>query len=108
MVRNCPRCLQDFLAAEGQWVCVECRFKKGYWRPIAGTPLTQREKSVVFHLGECKSNKEIAEALHLSPGTVKTYMSSIFIKLGLTSRVKVAMWANSEEFAKVKSVTMPE
>ncbi len=106
MLRSCPRCAKDFEAIAGQWICVECRYVRGYVRPIAGSPLTPREVSVVALLGQCMTNKEIATSLHLEVGTVKVYMSTIFIKLGLDSRLKVAMWANSEEFSRVKSDTI--
>jgi DNA-binding NarL/FixJ family response regulator len=98
MVRNCPRCTSDFEAAEGQWVCLDCRLTRAYSKPLLGADLTPRERSVVAQLGMCKSNKEIAEALHLEPSTVKVYMSKIFIKLGRSSRLQVAMYANSSEF----------
>jgi len=40
-----------------------------------------------------KLNKEIAYQLHLSEGTIKTYLSAIFEKLGVTNRTELAVWA---------------
>ncbi len=108
MVRSCPRCVKDFEASEFQWVCLECRSPKTYQKAIFGEKLTNREKSVIAHLAECKSNKEIAYSLHLEASTVKVYMNKIFVKLGFTNRLQLAMWANSEEFTRLKSDTISQ
>ena len=55
--------------------------------------LTERECEVVQLLKTGKSNKEIASALKLSEGTIKIYLSRIFRKLHLGSRLAVALWA---------------
>lgn len=38
------------------------------------------------------SNKEIAEALKLSEGTVRNYLSTILNKLDLRDRTQLAIW----------------
>jgi DNA-binding NarL/FixJ family response regulator len=53
-------------------------------KPSAG--LTAREIEVLELLGRGASNKEIAAALVLSEGTVKTHLSSIFTKLEVHDR----------------------
>lgn len=48
--------------------------------------LTFREVEVINFIRMGKSNKEIADKLFLSPETVKYYLSSIYLKLGISSR----------------------
>jgi DNA-binding CsgD family transcriptional regulator len=50
------------------------------------TALTARELAVLRLLALHRSNKEIAEALFLSLNTVKTHLSHVYAKLGVTSR----------------------
>ena len=65
-------------------------------RPPAKTPLagagtlTGREVDVARLVASRKSNKEIAAALGISPRTVSTHLSSIFLKLEVTSRGELA------------------
>jgi len=48
--------------------------------------LSDRERDVLTHLAAGKTNKEIAEALGISPHTVRRHVEHIFTKLGVTSR----------------------
>jgi DNA-binding NarL/FixJ family response regulator len=59
--------------------------------PHAG--LTQREVGILRLLAEGRSNKEIAAALHLTEGTIKGYVSTIFDKLGVADRTQAALYA---------------
>jgi DNA-binding CsgD family transcriptional regulator len=65
-------------------------------RPPARTPLagvgalTGREVDVARLAASRKSNKEIAAALGISPRTVSTHLSSIFLKLEVGSRGELA------------------
>lgn len=54
--------------------------------------LTNRERSVVLAVKQGLSNKNIGKQLGITEDTVKVYMRSIFRKLGLTSRLQVAIW----------------
>jgi len=47
-------------------------------------------------IGQGKSNSEIAEAIHISEGTVKNYVSQIFEQLGVRDRVQAALIAQQE------------
>ena len=48
--------------------------------------LSEREHEVLMHLAAGETNKEIAEALGISPHTVRRHVEHIFTKLGVTSR----------------------
>ncbi|MBI3621149.1 MAG: response regulator transcription factor [Nitrospirae bacterium] len=57
--------------------------------PQAAAPLpnlTAREREILAHLSEAMSNKEIAQAMNLSPETVKSHLQRIYTKLGVGSR----------------------
>jgi DNA-binding NarL/FixJ family response regulator len=54
-------------------------------------PLTARETEVLRFLTGGFSNREIADALLTSEGTVKNHVSSIFFKLGVRDRVRAAL-----------------
>ena len=69
---------------------------KGSWRDNAfDTPesLTEREREVLRLMASGIGNREIADALLLSEGTVKNHISSIFSKLGVTDRTKAVLHA---------------
>jgi DNA-binding CsgD family transcriptional regulator len=60
-------------------------------RPATGwASLTPAELNVVRLAGDGLSNKDIAERLFLSPRTVQAHLSSVYSKLGFTSRVQLA------------------
>ena len=52
------------------------------------TELSERERSVAQLIALRKTNREIAETLFLSEGTVKQYGNAIYTKLGLTGNTK--------------------
>jgi DNA-binding NarL/FixJ family response regulator len=60
---------------------------------LAAEELTDREREVLRLLAEGLDNREIADALFLSPTTVKRHVSSIVTKLGVSNRVQAAIWA---------------
>ena len=49
-------------------------------------PVTNREKEVLVHLAQGMTNKQISEALILSPSTVRNHISNIFTKLKISNR----------------------
>ena len=53
--------------------------------------LTERERVVALAVGRGLSNADVAAELHLSVPTVKTHVSRVFDKLGVTNRVQVAI-----------------
>jgi two-component system, NarL family, response regulator LiaR len=56
-------------------------------------PLTDRETEVLQHLALGKSNKEIASALVIAEKTVRTHVSSVLGKLGVSSRTQAVLYA---------------
>jgi LuxR family maltose regulon positive regulatory protein len=52
-------------------------------------PLTRREQEVVHLIAEGASNQEISEALVIALGTVKKHITTIFAKVGVTSRTQL-------------------
>jgi DNA-binding NarL/FixJ family response regulator len=60
----------------------------------ADISLTNREMDVLRHLATGATNREIAEALCVSEGTVKNHVSNILSRLGLRDRVQAALFAH--------------
>jgi DNA-binding NarL/FixJ family response regulator len=58
--------------------------------------LTARELEVLRLLARGLANKRIAYDLGISERTVKTHVSSIFAKLGVTDRTQAALYAVRE------------
>ncbi len=55
--------------------------------------LTDREKEILALLGQGLNNKEIADRLFISEGTVKNHVSSLMSKLGLRDRTQAAVFS---------------
>jgi DNA-binding NarL/FixJ family response regulator len=58
--------------------------------------LSEREQQVLQCISEGLSNKEIAEKLYLTEGTVKNYISSIYSKLDVRDRIQASRKAHDE------------
>lgn len=56
-------------------------------------PLTQRQLDVLALIGQGKSNKDIADKLGISEGTVKVHVGAILKVLGATNRTQAALMA---------------
>lgn len=59
-------------------------------------PLSDRERDVLRLADEGRSNKDIARALDLSPGTVRNYLSEASTKLGAASRIEASRIARDK------------
>lgn len=56
--------------------------------------LTPREREVLCLIGRGSTNREIAQALYISEGTVKTHVTHLFNRLNLRNRSQLAIYAN--------------
>jgi DNA-binding NarL/FixJ family response regulator len=59
---------------------------------LSGFGLTEKEREIVTQVANGLSNKEIAEKLYLSEGTVRNYISVILEKLSLRDRTQLAIF----------------
>ena len=57
--------------------------------------LNARERALLLLLAAGASNAEIADRLHVSVGTVKNQLSTVFSKLDVRDRTQAALWARS-------------
>ena len=55
--------------------------------------LTKTEWRIIAQVEKGASNKEIADTLSLSEGTIRNYLSTILNKLNLRDRTQLAIWA---------------
>lgn len=65
----------------------------------ADIPLTDREIDITRLVGQGKTNKEIAQELYLSVGTVKNHITQILQKLDLRDRTQLAIFAVKNDFS---------
>jgi len=62
--------------------------------------LTEREREVLLLIAEGRSNKEIADELHISIKTVKTHVSNLLMKCELEDRTQLAVLAHRKGWVK--------
>lgn len=63
--------------------------------PASWDELTPREQEVLRLIAKGASNREIAQALYISEGTVKNHVTNILNRLNLRDRTQAAIFANS-------------
>jgi DNA-binding NarL/FixJ family response regulator len=92
------KAIRDAKSGENAWTREELRRVTGALatpRLAADVevPLTQRESEVLRQLAFGLTNKEIAQALHISYETVKEHVQHILRKVGVSDRTQAAVWA---------------
>lgn len=58
-----------------------------------GVELTPRELEVISLIRQGLANKQIARRLGISERTVKSHLTSAFVRIGATDRTQAALWA---------------
>jgi DNA-binding NarL/FixJ family response regulator len=78
----------------------------GRSRPITGLDwpgrsegLSDRESEVLALITQGLSNADVARLTYLSPNTVKSYIRSIYRKIGVTSRTQAVLWGIRNGFS---------
>lgn len=71
--------------------------------PPTGDPLTDREMEVLLLIAKGLSNRDIADMLKLSEGTVGGYATKILDKLHVANRTQAALYALREGIASLDS-----
>ena len=67
--------------------------------PGRGEGLTDRESEILALITQGKSNAEVAALTYLSPNTVKSYIRTIYRKIGVASRTQAVLWGVSNGFS---------
>lgn len=99
------RCLRK-VHAGGQWLekesvgkALDKLLQREAGAREAAAVLTAREVEVVRMTAQGLRNKELAERLFLSEGTVKVHLHNIYEKLGLDGRMALLLWARERGLA---------
>jgi DNA-binding NarL/FixJ family response regulator len=61
--------------------------------PLEGESFTARDRDVLRRLADGATNREIADDLALTEGTIKNYISALLAKTGLHDRTQLALFA---------------
>lgn len=60
---------------------------------LSDSLLTPRELEVLRLIGKGSNNREIAQVLYLTEGTVRNYVTRILSQLGVRDRIQAVIWA---------------
>ncbi|MFG6491491.1 DNA-binding response regulator [Microbacterium sp. P03] len=61
--------------------------------------ITDRESEILALITQGKSNSEVAQLTYLSPNTVKSYIRSVYRKIGASSRTQAVLYGIKNGFA---------
>lgn len=86
------QCVQEGLL----WRALEDILQQEASRSGTGGQLTQRETEVVRMVAAGLHNKEIADRLGVTQGTVKTHLHNIYEKIEVSSRVQLTLYAQAK------------
>ena len=60
--------------------------------------LSDRESEILALITQGKSNAEVAALTYLSPNTIKSYIRTIYRKIGVASRTQAVLWGVKHGF----------
>jgi DNA-binding NarL/FixJ family response regulator len=66
--------------------------------PGRGEGLSDREAEILALITQGKSNADVARLTYLSPNTVKSYIRTIYRKIGVDSRTRAVLWGVEHGF----------
>jgi DNA-binding NarL/FixJ family response regulator len=79
-------------------VAARARSGPGLDWPGRGEGLSDREAEILALITQGKSNADVARLTFLSPNTVKSYIRTIYRKLGVASRTQAVLWGVKHGF----------
>jgi DNA-binding NarL/FixJ family response regulator len=79
-------------------VAPRARSAPGLDWPGRGEGLSDREAEILALITQGKSNADVARLTFLSPNTVKSYIRTIYRKLGVASRTQAVLWGVEHGF----------
>jgi two-component system nitrate/nitrite response regulator NarP len=85
----------DAVVAGGRWVDPEVaeRTRQAQAKAASAPPLTRRERELIELVRQGLRNRDIANELGVTEGTVKVYLHAIFDKLQVENRTELALRA---------------
>jgi DNA-binding NarL/FixJ family response regulator len=108
ILRNCP--MEEFVAQiiEALYYYTGWMGKADHLIESQVIHLSRRERELISLVGRGMKNKEIADQLVISEYTVKAYLSKLFRKLGVKSRLEMALYGmRLEPDREAASITVP-
>jgi DNA-binding NarL/FixJ family response regulator len=79
-------------------VAPRARSTPGLDWPGRGEGLSDREAEILALITQGKSNADVARLTYLSPNTVKSYIRTIYRKIGAESRTQAVLWGVKHGF----------
>jgi len=89
------------VARGGRWFsawAMEALVQRPNMAPSEAPHLTSREKELLGLVKKGWDNKHIASELSLGEQSVRNYFSTLYGKLGVTSRAEAVVWTHEHEF----------
>ena len=83
-----PRCWRRAIALGQRYEARRAQLNGSADRPAIAAALTEKELALARLVAQRRTNKEIAETLHLSEGTVKQYINQLYAKLDIGGAVR--------------------
>lgn len=79
-------------------VAMRARSAPGLDWPGRGEGLSDREAEILALITQGKRNADVARLTYLSPNTVKSYIRTIYRKIGVESRTQAVLWGVDHGF----------